>query len=51
MTEVVIKDKKVKKVKSKVSKDKEEKSILDSEITQVKYFFLLGHFLKKEIVQ
>ena len=37
MTEAIIKDKKVKKVKSKVSKDKEEKSIQDSEIVQVKY--------------
>ena len=46
MTEAIIKDKKVKKVKSKVSKDKEEKSILDSEITQVKYFFYLGTLKK-----
>ena len=36
MTEAIIKDKKVKKVKCKVSKDKEEKSIQDSEIVQVK---------------
>jgi len=36
LTEAVIKDKKEKKVKSRVSKDKEEKSIQDSEIVQVK---------------